>query len=186
MLALLFDMEKKVIYKYRYSLNKENIYDMQVEAAYSDKAIKKKMMILLLNFLLIPSAIVVIVMKNKFIALIIAILYFFICLFIFPSVYWNRIRKIIMIKLDKTNFKFDELFIEFTDTEVSVIQKGNKLIITYDQVDGYRITNHNFILYYHQDGKNDCLIVPYLIIENELDSIIGVIKDKIKAKEELK
>ena len=165
-------------YKYRYSLNKENMADLQLEAAYSDKALKKKMIILLINFLFIPTAIVVILMKNKIIALFIAVIYFFVCLFIFPTVYWNRIRKVINMELAKTDFKFDELIVEFTEESITVEQKSRKFFVSYDQVEGYKITNHNFMVIYHEGKRDDCLVLPYLIVKNELDSIVELIKAK--------
>ncbi len=170
-------------YKYRYSLNKECMQDLQLEAAYADKSLKKKMMIYLINFLCIPSVLIIILMDRKVFALLIAGLYFFLCLILFPSVYWNRIRKVIKRELDRTDFKFEELFVEFTEQHVSIMQKNQRFLISYSQVEGYKITNHNFMMYYRKEDRNDCLIIPYSIIEKELDSIIGLIKSKAKMQE---
>lgn len=173
---------KKVKYRYKYSLNKENMYDLQLEAAYADKQIKKKMMILLLNFLLIPSTIIVIIMNDKTVALIISIIYVFICLLSFPFIYWKRVRTIVKTELEKMNFNFDQLLVEFTEKYLSVVQQDNKFCIYYDQIEGYKITNHNFMLFYCVNDRKNCLIFPYLVVKKELNQILQLIKENAKEK----
>lgn len=155
-----------------YQLSKENIRDMNGYLAIHDKNIQQKSLTLSIAFAVLFIIVTLLITGLTYLGLGLSVAEVILSLIFFPKIYWQVVFKRISNKIDEnTNIiNFHPIHVEIGD-EIAVKSDGASFKIKKDEIMTYDFTKETCLIFYHDQKKNNTLIIPVAVIGDKLSEL---------------